>query len=348
MDMKNDLVKYKTLMVKSNYIIEASYKLNLQEQRLIYILTTKIEKDDTQFKSYRFTQSEVNNILSKHKITFRELSQNIDSLRNKELIIKTEKSVLQMKWLSSRETFNNGDIELCFDIKLKPYLLQLKDRFTKLSLNEVVTFNSNYSCRIYELLKQYEGIGNRIISIESLRSMFCIKVTEYSRYNDFKRKVILQAQKEINSNNTDINFTFQEIKTGKKVTAIKFYIKQNKASNEIKIGSSLSEVAATKIDDIPFVDIKEVQSIFTKHKITELEANYILKDANNNIDLIKQCYDYASNKNINNITGYIRTLVKGFKKPQANIQTDLFNDYPQRTYDFDDLEKKLLGWNKFD
>src|SRR5690242_11781943 len=110
-----------SLMVKSNYIIEASYKLNLQEQRLIYILTTTINKDDKKFKPYKFTQNEVNSILSKHKLTFEELRKHITSLRNRELVIIKQNSVLETKWLSSAEYFNNGTIELCFEDKLRPY-----------------------------------------------------------------------------------------------------------------------------------------------------------------------------------------------------------------------------------
>ncbi len=334
---RGDLLKYKTLMVKSNYIIEASYKLNLQEQRLIYILTTKISKDDIDFKSYRFTQTEINNILSKHKISFNELSQHIDSLRNRELVIVKENSILKTKWLSSAEYFNDGSIELCFDDKLKPYLLQLKNRFTKLSLDKVITFNSNYSCRIYELLKQYEGIGERTASIEALRTMFCIEPHEYKLYGDFKRKVILQAQKELDK--SDISFKFEEIKTGRKVTSIKFTIKNNK--NEIAAGAVTSETQQKQ--DL----IKEVQALFTKHTITELEATCLLEDSKNNIELIKKCYDYAINKNVDNIIGYMRELLKGFNEPKENTKTTTFDNFKQRKYDTKDikeLEKGLLGW----
>ena len=98
-------------MVKSNYIIEASYKLSLQEQRLIYILTAKINKDDIEFKPCKFTQTEINNILSKHKISFKELKQHINSLKNRDLVIIKEKSILETKWLSSAEYFDDDSIE---------------------------------------------------------------------------------------------------------------------------------------------------------------------------------------------------------------------------------------------
>jgi len=342
------LQKYKALMVKSNYIIESSYKLNLQEQRLIYILTTKINKDDIQFTPYKFTQAEVNSILLKHKLSFNDLKQHINSLRNKELVIVKEESTLETKWLSSAEYFKNGSIELCFDDKLKPYLLQLKERFTKVSMDMAITFNSNYSCRIYELLKQYETIGERSLSIEKLRTMFRIEPHEYARYNDFKRKVLLQAQKEINLKNTDISFRFEEIKTGRKITSIKFKIKTNKAN----IHAS-DEVCATRVDKLTIeeenhitVYIKTVQAIF-RENITEKDAKALLTDARGNVNLIKEKYDLPRRSDIGNVVGWVRDAIKGdYKAPKgkANV-VGRFNDYEQRKYDFSKLEENLLGNN---
>lgn len=220
--------KYKSLMVKSNYIIEASYKLSLQEQRIIYILLSKIKKDDEEFKVYKFSVKEIaNTIKTNHKGMHSEVSKNIDNLRNKNLTIIKDNSILRIKWLSSAQYFvGQGTVELEFSPKLKPYLLQLKEQFTKLYLDRVINFNSYYSCRVYELLKQYQSIGKRILLVDDIRTMFCIETNQYSRYNDFKRKIIIQAQKEINSK-SDIYFDFEEIKTGHKVTALKFYIKSN-------------------------------------------------------------------------------------------------------------------------
>jgi len=348
MATRKDLLKYKSLMVKSNYIIESSYKLNLQEQRLIYILTTKINKNDKEFKPYKFTQSEVNNILLKHRISYNELSQHIDNLRNKELIIVKEESILKTKWLSSAEYFKNGSVELCFDDKLKPYLLQLKERFTKTSMDIIITFNSNYSCRIYELLKQYENLGKRCLSIEVLRTMFCIEPGEYSRYNDFKRKVILQAQKEINAN-TDISFEFEEIKTGRKVTSINFIIKTSKPTK-----NSQDETCAT-IEDKPTIKaeqyatdlLKGVQAIFTEN-ITAQDAKKLLVTSKGDVNVIKQKYVLSKNAHkIDNLMGWILKAIKDdYKTLKGNTKVSKFNNFEQRTYDYEDLESKLTAWNK--
>ena len=170
---------------------------------------------------------------TKNKDLYSRVSQYVELLREKDLTIVKENSILKMKWLSSAEYFvDEGYVELEFSPKLKPYLLMLKERFTKLSLDQMVSFNCQYSGRIYELLKQYESIGKRIFSIEDLRVLLGIKIGEYKFYADFKRKIILKATEEINSD-SDLLIDFKEIKTGRKVTSIKFYIKTNKVRLEI-------------------------------------------------------------------------------------------------------------------
>ncbi|BDR68557.1 hypothetical protein K144316041_p10600 (plasmid) [Clostridium tetani] len=70
--------------------------------------------------------------------------------------------------------------------------------------------------------------------------MIGAKGKSYNVYANLKNKVILQAQKELNEK-TDIKFTFEEIKTGRKVTSIKFYIVCNK-NNKDEMAVTLEDV----------------------------------------------------------------------------------------------------------
>jgi len=89
--------------------------------------------------------------------------------------------------------------------------LELKEKFTSYQLENVVRLNSVYSIRIYELLKQYERIRKRKLTLEELRYFLGIEKDKYIQYGHLKNKVLLVAQKEINEK-TDIQFTFNEIK----------------------------------------------------------------------------------------------------------------------------------------
>ena len=331
------------IVTKSNKLIACNYDLSLQEQKIILTLASMVQPQDTDFKPYIFKINEFMELLNvKDKSKYVEIPKITKVLMQKVFELKQENKILQLAWLSSAEyEKGTGTIELEFSPKLKTYMLGLQEFYTSYKLVNILSLKSKYSIRLYEILKSNLYKKCIEIEIEELKKMLYANEKSYNVYQNVKNKVIIQAQKEL-KNKTDISFDFTEIKTGRKVTSIKFYIKENKALNEITIGLASSEVAATE-ESIPSLDIKEVQTIFTKHNITELEAIYILKDSNGNLDLIKQCYEYASNKNINNVVGYIRKLVKGFNKPQMESKKDSFNDYEQRIYDFDDLEKKLLG-----
>ena len=334
----------KYIVTKSNKLINCDYDLSVFEQKIILTLASMVQPQDTEFKEYEFKIKDFIKLLGlKTQTKYTEVPKITKELMKKVFEVKEDKDIIQLSWLSSaRYKTGEGKVILKFDSNLKPYMLGLKEFYTTYKLDNILSLKSKYSIRLYEILRSNLYKQCIEIELEELKNMVSANANYLKVYADFKNKVIIQAQKEL-KNKTDISFDFIEIKTGRKVTSIKFYIKENKALNEIKIGLASSEVASTE-ESIPSSDIKKVQAIFTKHNIKQLEASYILKDAKNNLELIKQCYEYLLNKDkIDNIVGYMRKLVKGFNKPQENIQTGLFNDYPQRTYDFDDLENKLLG-----
>jgi plasmid replication initiation protein len=330
------LTNSKHLIVKSNYIIEASYKLSLGEQRVIYTLTSMIKKDDVEFKPYKLSVKEFSTLLgTKSKNMYNQVSQYIESLRDKDLTIIKERSILKTKWLSSAEYFiGDGYVELCFDPKLKPYLLMLKERFTKLTLEQMVSFASQYSGRIYELLKQYEKIGSRTFKLEELRTLLAVEIDEYKKYNDFKRKIIIKAKEEINIK-SDLHIDFEEVKRPRKVEAIKFIIK---AKDNIK---NKNIIAKNEPDKHENQLLSQVQDVFVKHPVSQYEASVLLKSSKGHIELIRKCYKYTCTKNVGNVVGYVISLLNGFYEPQENNKTIAFNNEDKRDYDFDDLEKRL-------
>jgi len=214
-------------VVKSNDLIEARYDLTLTEQRIILYMASMIEPNDEDFKTYRITVSDFIAIIGvDDKSAYNQVRQVTESLISNVLrIYKPEtNSYLSIAWLSSSHYFvGEGYVELRFDPGLKPYLLQMKARFTSYKLTAVARLNSSHSIRIYEILKQYQKIGVRTFKVEELRKILGVADSEYKLYADFKRRVILTAQSEL-AKSTDLSFTFRELKTGRKVTGIEFTI----------------------------------------------------------------------------------------------------------------------------
>ena len=114
-----------------------------------------------------------------------------------------------------------------FSPVLEPYLLNLKETYTKYRLGYVIHFKSEYSFRFYELMKQYEVIGERTITIEEIKDLLMIDSNRYTKYSHLKAKVIQKSIEEINKY-SDIKINLEkEEKEGKKVVGLVFSIKKN-------------------------------------------------------------------------------------------------------------------------
>lgn len=114
-----------------------------------------------------------------------------------------------------------------FSPVLEPYLLNLKETYTKYRLGYVINFKSEYSFRFYELMKQYEAIGERTITVEEIRDLLMIDNDKYTKYSHLKAKVIQKAIEEINKF-SDIKVILEkEEKEGKKVVGLVFSINKN-------------------------------------------------------------------------------------------------------------------------
>ena len=216
------------VVTKSNKLVEASYRLNVSEQRVMALLVTQIQPDDHDFKPYRFRVAELDKLISDQPRTNKRLHSQVRALtrnlQEKVLQIEEPDGLLQVSWLCAAKYFDGeGEVELDFSPRLKPYLLQLKERFTSYKLRYVVKLRSRYSVRLYELLKQYELLGKRSFELEELRRILGLVEGEYATWFDFKRNVLEPALREL-PQKTDIGFNYTVRKRGRAVAFVDFKI----------------------------------------------------------------------------------------------------------------------------
>lgn len=115
-------------------------------------------------------------------------------------------------------------------------------------------------------------------------------------------------------------------------------------NQKFSIASGYSYVLHT-----PTGDIKAVQAIF-EEVIKAKDAESLLNFANGDINIIKEKYEIAKvTSEIKGLMGWMLNAIKGdYQPPKGKKRVGSFNDYEQRSYDFDILEKKLLGWDNND
>lgn len=341
MEIINEMNKEKNQVLFSNNLIEAKYKLGVVEQKIIHRVLTQINVYDKELKFFRVHISDFCDLLGKTNNRKTVINNACENLRKTDIRIKTEnKTEIKTTWFSSAEYFPNGMIELEISRKLSPYLLELKRNFTRYDFFNIIHFKSQYSIRMYQLLKQYDKIGKRDMYLDELKEYFQVK-NEYEKYANFKQKILKVAQKEIN-NLADISFEFEEVKKGRKIDKIKFYIFQKK---HIEVNSKLEDAATSeaRLDEDDLVDqLREI--IEEKLKTKELKA--ILQAANNDIQLIENKYQLAKkSRNIENLVGWlVKAIEEDYTEPVEVKKKSKFNNIQERNYDYEDLEKELLGY----
>lgn len=339
----------KKIIVKGNNLIEARYKLSLEEQRLILYLSSMIDPDDKEFTEYTIS---VDNFCQCTGIRKDNISNDFitiaKNLLTKTIVFKEGHETIVTAWLA-QVIHNNkqNTITLSFAPKLKPYLLNLHSNFTKYVFENVIKLQSNYAIRMYELLKQYQNIGNRRLSIEAIKEMFCIE-DKYTDYHDFKKRVILTAQKELKEQ-SDIYFEFEEIKKCKKVVELNFLI-HTKSIKKIK----QDKTSAITTHDQSIIDTPTDTPLlpFIKEPLTREDRESILNAANEDIERIKYWYKIALQQgNIKNLTAWLINQVKSGEKSEEvkhsvkvekPVKQNPFINFTQRNIDYDKLEKLEL------
>lgn len=235
---------------KGNDLINARHELTVNENRLILLTLTQISPNDEDFKPYRIKISDfIDYTSTNNKAMYDRARQITKSLMGKVLEIPQENGHLQVAFISrARYERGKGYVELSFDPVLKPYLLQLKERYTQYDVRNILPLQSFYSQRIYELLKQYGRIGERRMAVDDMREMLRLS-SAYNHYGSFKKRVILQAQRELREN-TDLSFEFAEIKTGRKVTHIHFKIDDRSVRTQRDASVGKKEPANTAMVEV--------------------------------------------------------------------------------------------------
>jgi plasmid replication initiation protein len=213
------------IVTQANELIESRYNLTLGEQRLIFTMIARIQPDDEDFKPYHISLHELADFLGINKNhIYADCKKITKKLLEKVVEIQEPGRLLQTHWVSSADYIDGtGIVNLTFDPLLKPYLLQLKGNFTCSKLEMLLSFKSQYTMRVYTLLKQYESLKGREIDLQQLRDLLGIGKDQYKRYNDFKKDILESTQKELKVK-ADLYFEFDEIKYGRRVGAIRFRI----------------------------------------------------------------------------------------------------------------------------
>ena len=217
-------MKNRNIVVHSDKITKGRSKLSLSEMKAFLATITTIDaKNDTDFKEVTLTKKE---FCGDTNLDFRTVKSVCKTLLKQVYEIENNQvwkayPIYQMFEYDKK----TDEVKFKFNDYMRPYLLELTQKFTKYQIKNIINMTSKYSIRTYQLLKDLRDVKRHIeFEIED----FCDKLEvpkSKRQWGNFQSDIMQTAIKEINEL-TDIRILgiFPERKRGKKVLSfsIKF------------------------------------------------------------------------------------------------------------------------------
>ena len=260
------------VLFKSNALIKAKYDFTVSQNRVLQKAFYEIQKN--KINVAKITLQELKSLIKfKDYSTVEGIKRFLENLKENEIMhIKDNGEWLKVQVISG---YKYNPTTKIFKIEIPMLLLQLiheytQTGFTPTNVTKYIGLGATNAQRLYELLRMWTG--NKTIieySVDEIKEYLMLQ-DKYKVFQNFKVRVIEPAIKELREKELLDIYDVEYIKTGRKVTSIKFYVK----------------------------------------------------------DLEPRTYKFETKKD--------------FDKPKKEVSG--FANFTQRKYNYDKLEKQLLGW----
>ncbi len=234
----------KEIVVKDNALINASYNLDLVEQRLILLAIIEARETGKGINANDALEvhasSYINHFNVEKHTAYTVLKNAADDLFERRFSYQfingngnTEH--VKSRWVSEiRYVENEALIKLIFAPSVVPLITRLEQHFTSYELKQVSQLSSRYAVRLYELLIAWRSTGQTpIFELSKFRNQLGISDDEYKRMELFKRRVLDVAVSQVNEL-TDITVSYDQHKKGRTITGFSFSFKQKKEHQKPK------------------------------------------------------------------------------------------------------------------
>ena len=264
--MKNGLV------VKDNALMNASYNLEVTEQRLILLAIINARETHQGITSDSKLEIHANDYASQFHVTkeaaYKALKTAVNNLFERQFSFKEETKkgigVVRSRWVSRIKYIDDSAIlEITFAPDVVPLITRLEKHFTSYQIQQVTQLTGKYAIRLYELLIAWREVGKvPQIELSEFRAKLGVEDDEYKAMNHFKSRVLEPSIKQINQH-TDITVSYEQHKKGRTITGFSFKFKQkqqpkieakrapNTADFFIKMTDSQRHLFANKMSEMP-------------------------------------------------------------------------------------------------
>lgn len=236
------MAKQKPMVVKSNKLVQASYRLTLVEQQLILFAIAKAREEQTLITPLtvlKIRAIEFAEMFSCDESTvYRDLRAAAKRLSRRQLTIKDIDPASGYErcgvtnWTQHTDYVPKlAEVQIAFTMKIIPYITRLEKEagYTRYTIEKIGNMTSAHGVRFYELMAQYRSLGTRTIKIGELRELMHLGEDEYKLLANLKRRVVDEGIKQVNRY-SDLRVSYTQSKAGRQVDALVFKIKEKEES----------------------------------------------------------------------------------------------------------------------
>ena len=265
--MKNELV------VKDNLLINASYNLEVTEQRLILLAIINARQTGNGITADSKLEIHASDYASRFDVTndgaYKALKNAVLNLFDRQFSFKEEDKngkigTVKSRWVSRIKYIDDSaTLEITFAPDVVPLITRLEQHFTSYQIKQVSQLTGKYAIRLYELLIAWREVGKvPQINLAEFRNKIGVEDDEYMRMSDFKIRVLEPSIKQINEH-TDITVTYEQHKKGRLISGFSFKLKQKQQAKKIQADRDPNTA------DL-FTRMTDAQRHMFSHKLSEM------------------------------------------------------------------------------
>ena len=264
--MKNGLV------VKDNALMNASYNLEVTEQRLILLAIINARETGAGITSDSKLEIHASDYSKQFNVTkeaaYKALKSAVNNLFERQFSFQEETKrgigTVRSRWVSRIKYIDDSaTLEITFAPDVVPLITRLEQHFTSYQIIQVAQLTGKYAIRLYELLIAWREVGKvPQIGLSDFRERLGVEVDEYKAMNHFKSRVLEPSIKQINEH-TDIIVTYEQHKKGRTITGFSFRFKQKQQAKKIEANRDPDTA------DL-FTKMTDAQRHMFSHKLSEM------------------------------------------------------------------------------
>jgi plasmid replication initiation protein len=232
------------LVVKDNVLIDASYNLDMVEQRLILLAIVEARETGKGISHDTLLQVHASSYINQFHVekhtaykVLREAAKTIFSryVTYHDINSETGKErTFHVRWVDKiGYEQDSGLVFLRFSQDVVPLITRLEANFTSYEIQQISSLTSAYAIRLYEVLIKWRSTSKTpMMMLSDLRGKLGVENNEYEMMSDFKKRVLDIAIDQINEH-TDITVNYEQHKAGRVITGFTFSLKQKKQPKDV-------------------------------------------------------------------------------------------------------------------